>query len=482
MGAAELADLVWKDMADDNVLPSVECYNCYMESKNWHNAFFPKENHRLKAGRWNYRHRRYGTPNPGYTGFATGQGGVRDQVFALLKDMTDQGLEPDTGTYAQLFIAAAREGDISAVMGMLKSTWNIDAQILARDPSQHTPVTPYPRTSPLYPTPDLLFAIAHAIASNCQFATALQTLDFTSISYNIPIPAKAWHELFVWSYILTAQRYHPFKSQAKNPAIGSIPLMATLHTFHTMTSEPYSVTPSFQALNMAIKLRTNPFPWAIFQDETLDLMRTGRDRLFKTVSERNRLITELNKLFRNQPVWATPRLPAFRPLSAHFVRLRHWTYLIPRLRYDGVYWQKFHEYQLLQMRVIREDTYVRQWVIYALRSRGWIDPQRDWEQRSRYSKWDVRGIPDDWKSMAAWEDWTRRGIPDFITEWQEFLPKPLRYRLTTGTVEFHSSTVWPGGKFQSMADPLRRIPRGYKGRVIRPSDPRPFRVNYYIGH
>jgi hypothetical protein len=481
-GAAELADQVWKEMAEDNILPSVECYNYYMESKNWHNAYFHKENHHLRAGRWNYKHRRQATPNPGYTGFSTGPGGVRDQVFELFKGMTAKGLEPDAGTYAQLLIAAGREGDIGAVRGLLKSTWNIDAKVLAQDPSQHPPVTPYPRSSPLHPTPDLLFAIAHAIGSNCQFATALQTIDFISISYSIRIPAQAWHELFVWSYVLTAQRYRPSKSRVRNPTVGSIPLMATLHTFYTMTSEPYSVTPSFRALHLAVKLRTNPSPWAIFQDETLDLMRTGRDRLFETVSERNRLVTELNKLFPNQPVWATPRSPSFRPLFAHVVRLRYWTYLIPRLRYDGLYWQKFYEYQLLQMRVIREETYVRQWLIYVLRSRGWIDPRRDWDKRSRSSKWDVSGIPGDWKSRAAWDDWTRRGIPNLIAEWQEFLPKPLSYRLSTGTVEFDSSTVWPDGNFQSMADPLRRIPRGYKGRVIRPSDPRPFRINYYLGY
>lgn len=482
MGAAAVAEWIWKSMEENGVLPSVQCYNYYMEAKNWDQAYFHKENHHIRAIRAFYRRRRQRSPNPGFKGYSTGHGGVRDQVAILLREMTGRGLEPDTGTHTQRLIAESREGNVRRIMALLKSTWNIDVEVLAENPSQHPPVTPYPRSSPLYPTPELLVAIIHAFASNNEFAAALRTADFVSINYKIPMPPKAWEELFQWSYVLTVQRYRSKKAQEENPPVGEIPLMGALHTYFTMTSEPYGVVPSFSSIHRAVKLRTFPYPWAIFQEDTLNDMRSARDRLFETVSKRNSLKLELDALLPKQPVWGTPRDPSFRPISAAFVRLRQWTYLIPKIAYDGLYWQKFYEYQMEQMRAIREDTYVRQMVARVLQVRGWIDPRLDWEERGKHPSWDIVGIPKDHDetSHVIAEEWSRRGIPNFIAEWHEFLPKPLRYKIPTGEVEFSPRSVWPGGKYQSMADPMRRIPEGYKGVLVRPRDYRPFLVKYHI--
>ncbi|KAL1954152.1 hypothetical protein VTO42DRAFT_1560 [Malbranchea cinnamomea] len=431
MGAAELADNLWQDMLADSVEPTLECYNYYMESKTWHDAYYQKQNHRLRSNPWNYKHRWYWKRGRGFTGYRTGEGGVQDEVYDLFNKLVQSGLDPDTATYIQLMTASARNWDMDNVKSILKKIWNVDVDILVQDPNEHPPVTQYAPSSPLYPTADLLYALAHIFCSNNDFTTALQVVDFFSLRYGLPIPEKAWKELLIWSFVLSKKR-HAFGSPGH--MIGRIPNSSVMEVFATMVAEPYNVTPSLRAYDILAKLK-----WTRQTlDQMVSEMRAGRNLLFEILSKREnakkffeslatRVVKERLELANTSPPGRPP---------AQLVDLGPYQHLIPTSAFDdGLHWHAFHEFQIQQMAAIRGSVYIERWVKLLLSRRKWSG-DRYWYERRR--------------------------IPDIISEWKEFLPSPLFYQTTGGQVEFEMKTLWPEGERTNPAHltPLRLYERG----------------------
>ncbi|KAJ5433021.1 uncharacterized protein N7458_012177 [Penicillium daleae] len=254
MGNGVLADQVWDTMAKMDVIPDTVCYNHYMEAKIWDHCYAGREAYRMRVSPQSYRKRRSEEPVQGWQGFGTAQRSVRKFVLRIFGEMQAEGHLGDERTYINLFLAAARVGHDRAMKHILKEVWNIDAEALKLEPdnSKLPPVTPYDPWSALHPTENLLFAVAHGLGVNNDIAGAIRTVQFIASSYNIPIPAKVWHELFERAYVLSRQRWSA-SDTAKTEnytewanTIGRVSVDLVRSVFETMTSDPYNVTPTLQ--------------------------------------------------------------------------------------------------------------------------------------------------------------------------------------------------------------------------------------------
>ncbi|KAF3483440.1 uncharacterized protein GIQ15_02764 [Arthroderma uncinatum] len=411
MGNESMANTLWESMIADGVTPDVLCYNHYMEAKVWNMAFIPKENHSLRSTPWIYRKRRQGTSNPNYRGYKTGTNGVRDEVHDLFKDMVVHGLDANESTFIQLMIASGREWDIASVKDTLKTVWNIDTSLLQSGEENLPPVTPYPTSSPLHPTDELLLAVAHIFCTNNDISTALQLVDFISVSYNVPIPRRTWMELFVWSYILSTNRYGP---NPEDNMLGHIPKDSVIGIFKTMTSEPYNIEPTLQMYDVLTKL--NWGRQAV--DPTEKFMRDGRELFNTTLKKRRALSRNLIQAWKdmeaeqnNHEAGSHSTRATSRGLGRHVNPLT----LTPPPTASKAYWNLYHRFEIVQMAACRELDYLQSWALFMLLRRRWTGTTYEWE---------------------------RRGLPDIVKEWKLFLPHVVRYHITGGMVEFDPSQFW----------------------------------------
>ena len=414
MGNADMADVIWEDMAFDSLEPNLECYNYYMEAKVWHDTYFVKQSHRLRAIPWNYRHRSYHRRSSRWTGYRTGEGGTQDEVRALFKEMVDAGLEPDTASYIQLMTAASRNCDLGTVKGILGSVWNVHVDVIAQDASGHPPVTEYSPSSPLQPTEDLLYAVAHIFCSNNEFVTALQLVDFLSARYGIPIPQRVWKHLLSWSFVLSKKRAGRKNSQ--DEMVGRIPRTSVLSVFKTMTAD-YDIAPTLRAIDILAKTGWD----RQVLDNMISEMRTGRNLLFDVVSKRDFAGRFFHSLAANSAE-LRPELTAhdrYQRPDHQYVDLDVYRELIPRSGFDdGLHWHSFNEFQTQQMAAIRSSIYVERWVKLLLSRNKWPGGPYHYE---------------------------RNIIPYIISEWKDFLPTQVFYQTTGGQVEFDMTTIFPKG-------------------------------------
>ncbi|WEW61059.1 hypothetical protein PRK78_006548 [Emydomyces testavorans] len=427
MGYGRMAHSVWEAMARDRIEPTVECYNYFMEARVWDNAYVAKENHRLRSTLWIYEKRRRWWSNPGYRGYKTGKGGVRDEVHQLFDTMVKSGLNPNESTFIQIMTAASREWDVKAVKVTLKTVWNIDVDLLEKDPNNHPQVTVYATTSPLHPSSRLLYAVAHIFGSNNDFAMALKLVDFISQNYSIPIPQRVWQELLQWSFILSIER---FGKHARENMVGKIPRDSPSKLFDVLISPPYNAIPNHRMYDIVVKLG-----WIEqSRDYTFQHMRAGRSLFLETLRTRDHSFHELSKMYKelatmrkaglssenlsffadeteNTPGiddrYSTLSKPAYKHQLSH---------LYPSIKSPGPYWDLYNKLKLLNIKVAREVIYIQRWIRLVLTRRKWVGPKELWE---------------------------RQGIPDFIQEWREFLPYRVFYHTKTGTVEFDPVSFFP---------------------------------------
>ncbi|OOQ89428.1 hypothetical protein PEBR_27891 [Penicillium brasilianum] len=254
MGNGNLADQVWDTMTKMDVVPDTVCYNHYMEAKVWDRCYTGREAYRMRVSPKSYRKRRSDEPALGWQGFGTAQRSIRKLVLRIYGQMQDEGHLGDERTFINLMLAAAHVGHGRAMKHILKEVWNVDTEALKleSDDSKLPPVTAYDPWSALYPTENLLFAVAHGLGVNNDIAGAVRTVQFISSSYNIPITAKVWHELFERAYVLSRHRWSASETERSEKhtewanTIGRVSVDVVRSIFDTMTSEPYNVTPTLQ--------------------------------------------------------------------------------------------------------------------------------------------------------------------------------------------------------------------------------------------
>ncbi|KAL1966834.1 hypothetical protein VTN77DRAFT_3799 [Rasamsonia byssochlamydoides] len=399
MGDAPMADIVWSEMKSDDVLPDVQCYNYYLEAKIWDNAYTGLERHRLRVSPFYYRKRRFMDPPPGFEGFGTAGRSVRKEVLEIFKEMMNRGIDGDEKSFINVFLASARVGHVRGMKAILKTVWNVDVDLLvAGNESEHPPVTPYDPSSSLYPSSELLFAVAHGFGVNYDMAAALQTVDFLSRQYNIDIPEKVWMQLFIRSYSLSKRRFGPDRYR---DAKGAVPMDLVVAIFEMMTSEPYNVRPKMEVYRMLARTawdRDRLEEFRSYMNAAYDLLRETRQKR----KEARRVVEQyLGEPFSRGPESSPPRQILESALqSAAFV-------------------EAVNRYEILRLLVAQQTSLMERMARLLLLN----------------TRWTGRDNP----------LWRLRLLPIAISEWRDFIPQSFYVDLAGdqgGRIMFHGQTYW----------------------------------------
>lgn len=394
MGNGKMASTVWAQMEADHVEPNLESYNHLLESLVWDGALTGLERHRLRVSPFYYRKRRFYDTSPGFQGFGTGARSVRKQVQDVFNRMASRGIHGDASTFIHLFLASARVGYVIGMKAVLKTAWNLDVDQLLRDPGQHPPLIEYDRSSPYFPTEDLLFAIAHGFGVNSNMTAAFQTIDFFSKQYQIDIPERVWIELFRRAYVLSKRRFGP---DADRMAKGSVPRMILSGIVELMSSEPHKVQPTVEIYRMLARNAYDKQRLGEFGRHIEDAFKVWR-----RTRERRREARKKVEQHLGAPLTALVTQPPSRTtLDAAMQSPRFWHAMY---EYD-LAWLEFIQQTILMEKIVRL---------------GLIQPR--------------------WPGKT----WGYRVLPRFLAEWKDFAPQ--QYSFTTGdrrgTVQIHGASTW----------------------------------------
>lgn len=405
IGDGLMAEQTWQSMGQDDVRPDLSCYNHLMAAKVWDSAYTSPQKYRLRTTKHVYRKRGFVYPNPGWTGFGTKGRSVRKEVVRLLNEMVENGFQGDENTYIHVLTASARVGDSSGIKRLLKAIWNVDVDaLLNREPdSVMEPVTPFPRTHPLFPTKNLLFAIAHTFGTTSEMLAALRTIDHISESYGIETTEEVWLELMERAFVLSRQRWGP-DLEGKNR--GLLPSKFLSDMYETMISEPYNVRPTAAIHSMMGKAAWEKADLPTFQHH----LRAAYSLLKETRRERHLVRSKVADYIKNTRASQGPK----QKQGGHVEFSRYRT----RSFANAVY-----EYDILRLRSAQQAMIVGRLVRLLLIKHDWDFPG---------------------KTEHAWE---RRLLPQVIEEWQDFLPDQIHYHTTGGVVFRLGFTNWRFRRF-----------------------------------
>ncbi|KAI2789875.1 hypothetical protein POX_d05374 [Penicillium oxalicum] len=399
MGNGNLADQVWETMKQMQVTPSALCYTHYMEAKVWDHCYTGVEAYRMRVHPKGYRKRRTREPKVGWQGFGTAQRSVRKLVLRLFGEMQAAGHAGDERTYINLLLAAARVGHARAMSHILKEVWNVDVDALKQEPddSKLPAVTDYDSWSALYPTENLLFAVAHAFGVNNDIAAAVRTVQFISASYKIPIPAKVWHEVFERAYVQSRERWSATETPRSEThtewanTIGRVSVDIVQSVFVAMTSEPYNVKPTMQEWRFMVNTAIDRGCLEDCKEYLRGAYRLLEETRTKQTEARKVVLRCLNPALqaaRRQINQGAPRPDPelfSSPLLADAIR----TYDIIRLEV----WQQVYLLQRMLHLVVRVP--------------GWKDlPEKNWHLQER---------------------------PRMLEEWVDFIPSKIQLLYSTNT-------------------------------------------------
>ncbi|KAB8234837.1 mitochondrial ATPase expression-domain-containing protein [Aspergillus alliaceus] len=390
IGDALMADYIWHSMTEDEVVPDVTCYNYYMEAKVWDKAYTGREKYHLRMTPFAYRHRRFFHPNVGWQGHRTAKQSVRKEVLQIFNEMTELGYQSDETTFINVMLASSRVGHVQGVKNILKVAWNVDIDALStEDPSSLPPATSYDRSSPLYPSSRLLFAIAHAFGTNNDISAALRAIEFISSSYDIPVPEKVWLELLERSFVLSRPRFGP---DAQRNAKGKVSREFVKGVFEIMTSSTFNVRPTVEVHRVLAKTAWDQARLSEFQRHMCAAYELLRETRKKRRTARMIIESYLGGSSRRRS-----RIDTTAIKSQAFA-------------------QAVHTYDVLRLRVAQQ-TITMEGLARLL---------------VMHKRWTGRDNP----------VWERCLFPQVLEEWQDFLPQCFGYSTKSGGVEFLGETHW----------------------------------------
>ncbi|KAJ5893437.1 hypothetical protein N7495_005128 [Penicillium taxi] len=419
MGNAPFAEELWLCMDRDRVIPDAICYSHYMEAITWDHCYTGEEQYRLRILHKHYKKRNSPSANIGWQGYGTGIVSVRSRVLRIMDQMADDGHVYDERAYIHLMIASARVGHGPGIRQVLQTVWNIDVDALKEEPdtSRLPPPTPYDPWSSLYPSENLLFAVAHALGTNNDILAAIKTIEFISTFYNIPIPTKVWHELLERSYVLCRTRTTKSRYADDSNNIGKVSIDLVRSVFDTMTSKPYSVTPTLQAWRFMINISIDGGSLEDCKAELREAYRLLTATRKKQADARAVVVRCLKPALDASK--AQIRKGAIRP--------------DPFLFQSPVVFEAIHAYDIIRLQVYQQ--------MYLLQRILWV----------------VIRVPH-WRDTTD-ESWFYQERPKLLEEWRDFLPatKKIFYSEDTGDITFHGPTrfrsrVW----FSDGNVPVRR--------------------------
>ncbi|RMZ84837.1 hypothetical protein DV737_g994, partial [Chaetothyriales sp. CBS 132003] len=282
VGSESLArDLMDSAMPRDGVEPDLAAYNSYLGACVWNGAYEVDFRYRRRNLATNVLLRERVMPlkagdeivkltRPRYQR-SEGET-LRGHVLAVFDRLTRQGHAPDEATFVNLMLAMAYDGDLQGVKSVLKSTWNIDVDMLSKyDEEEIESPTFYEDGHRLRPSARLLHAVVYAYGTNNDVFHASYLLDYISRNYNlVPVPDEVWMLLYELTYVL-AQRFNRSRTR-KGHAVGRLPADALARLGAMITDEPHSVSVNTWMLT---RLATNARKTGRGLDNTLAAFRDG---------------------------------------------------------------------------------------------------------------------------------------------------------------------------------------------------------------
>lgn len=260
MGDGEGAVQIWDDMIKHQVKPDTICYNHYFEARCWEDTYYPTEKTKTRICSLYLNMRRTGHNQPqagnsserkDHLGYKVGPGGVKQEVTTKFTEMIARRVRPDGQTYGFLMTAYSREGDLQAVKSILKSVWDVDVDAIMKSEDDFMSPAVVHADSPLHPTSDLLFIIAHIFGSNSELAVAMRIVDHISRRFSIAIDRETWRELLEWTFALSKLR----SKQARDCGLhtGQLPPSSVERLWKIMTSPPYNIKPTIAMIDRVVR-------------------------------------------------------------------------------------------------------------------------------------------------------------------------------------------------------------------------------------
>lgn len=253
LGHQKLAHMLWNVLWAEGHTPDTKCYNLYMASAVWNGVHSAGSREKLRVIDFNMAARKKEKPRNRFAHYRVGAGGVRERSMAIFNEMLANGVVANEESFRIVITAAAREGDVGTMKSIFKKVWNVDVDAILAGEEDEAAILPksVPTHSALYPTPELLFVIAHAFGINNDIPSALRIVDFVARHYRIPITRRVWDQLFEWTFVLAIDRHGTDKNSGSH--IGQLPAESVMSLWNTMISEPYRVEPSMGMYDHLIK-------------------------------------------------------------------------------------------------------------------------------------------------------------------------------------------------------------------------------------
>lgn len=375
-GVREVADAIWKSMQTEEIVPDLKCYNNYMGAIVSNRHLDPTVRHNRHLTPFRIRMRSEPTGSVKSSAYKFGAGGIKEEVMNIHRQMLESDVAADEETFRIMILGVAREGDLDAVKKIMRQVWQVDVDAVVDGSIDYTsmPLTELDPTSPLYPSPYLLFSIAHAFGINNDIPTALQLVEYMSRTFRVEIFDYVWQELFNWTFVLSLPR------RASQGDVAHLPKPSVQKVWNMMVNEPYNVRPTLDMYNKLVK--------SLFvQQRTRDMWHYMYEAL---------------PLYEEACTKAHRRYQSLRNALGRSRRGRYINVPVEKVR------QRYEKSKMLQQ-ISR--LWLKRWVRLLLASmRSWhiLDKNRNWSQRR---------------------------IPCFVLDWKDFMPGTIWYDIRAGRVE-----------------------------------------------
>ncbi|CRG90658.1 hypothetical protein PISL3812_07702 [Talaromyces islandicus] len=404
--AASVGDLsialhTWASMQRNNIQPNMECYNLLLATSLWDRVNAGKERYRLTVTRFYMSKRRKGPRKRklGYRGFGVRANSVRVPVQLIIRHMQQLEIPADESTYANMLLAYARVGYPGGIKLILQSIWGIDVDKLADETEIHPPARAYSPSSPLYPSKDLLWTIAHAFGICSDLPSALRAVQFMSEQYNVKISPDAWLELFERAYVLSKKPFN--KNKLTSPAPMAVVPFSVVHKIYEMMGP----APTHSRMHVFRKLARMASKRKILREYS-DALGTAYNFLHETRRKRQQALLILEKSLGFQL--------KIDPLNTPFDEAK-----VRSACESTEVWKALREYEILRLEVM--------------------------QQRLKIERIVALGVGTGrWKELGDHTTWDRQRLPEFLAEWKDFLPECFYVTLSHngGKLEFHGRTTY----------------------------------------
>lgn len=388
IGDGDMADALWMRMAKNQIAPDRQCYTLHMEAKICDHAYTGRQRQQLRLTKFNYRMRNSDGMTPSLPGYGTGKNSVAKWAGQSFREMTELGIAGDEATFATYLLSQSRTGRMIGVKQVLKMVWNIDADAVCNGEPDLPEVQPFDRSSPLYPTDRLLFAVAQAYLTNNDSGGALRLVHFISKSYDIPIPSRVWLEIFKYAFVFTVPRNG---KQRRDLSLGKVSYDFLLKLSSAMCTRPFNVQHSAYEYRLLAKAAWNVCSLFDF----LHFMRLAYARLEETRRKRKdaRLIL--------QSYLANLIGPGGDP--------------DPSILHSRGFADAVRTYDLQRLHTA-QNTIIIERLARLLLLKDWA-PDED----------------------LAWDRWH---LPQLLEEWQDFLPETFWVEIEGARAKFVGASLW----------------------------------------